>query len=180
MRLDEYASQFRLELCDGIFVEHDITHDENTRGPRLTRSFRLGKRDGLKRADDVVGAFRGEKGFVKPRTEVPVVAFVIFVTIKSPDTAHHDEATDAIVPEIADIMETQVRARVRSLETGVIINHQLGQAYDLFARLHFDFAGGGGVITERAEFPFRVDDAAVVRRQFGFRYLSHKQRFFLI
>src|SRR5713101_5804662 len=178
MRLYDSASQVRLELFDGIFVEHDITHDENTRGLRLTRLFRLGQRDGLKRADDVVGAFRGEKGFVKPRTEVPVVALVIFVAIKSPDAAHDDEAADAIVPEIADIMETQVRARVRSLETGVIINHQLWQADDLFARLHFDFAGGGGVIAQRAEFPFRVDDAAVIRRQFGFRYLSHKRRFF--
>src|SRR5713101_4972303 len=35
MRLDDSASQARLELFDGIFVEHDITHDENTRGLRL-------------------------------------------------------------------------------------------------------------------------------------------------
>src|SRR5713101_796361 len=180
MRLYDSASQVRLELFDGIFVEHDITHDENTRGPRLTRSFRLGQRNGLKRADDIVGAFGGKEAFVKAGAEVPVVSLIIFIAIKSPDAADDDERADAIVPEITDVIEAQVRARVRSLETGVIINHQLRQSDDLFARFHFDFAGGGGVIAQRAEFPFRVDDAAVVRRQFGFWYLSHKQRFFLI
>src|SRR5712691_584422 len=138
-RLYDCASQVRFELFDGIFVEHDITHDENTRGLRLTRSFRLGQRDGLKRADDVVGAFFGKEAFVKAGAEVPIVAFVIFVAIKSPDAADDDERADAIVPEIADIIEAQVRARVRSLETGVIINHQLRQSDDLFARFHFDF-----------------------------------------
>src|SRR5712692_3422961 len=56
MRLYFCASHVRLELFYGIFVEHDITHDENTGGPRLTRSFRLGQRYRMKRADVIVGA----------------------------------------------------------------------------------------------------------------------------
>ena len=109
-----------------------------------------------------------------------MIAFIIFVAIKSPDAADDDEAADPIVPEIADVMEAQVRARVGSPETNVVVNHQLRHPDDLFARLHFDFASGRGVITEWAEFPFRVDDTAVIRRKFCFGYLFHKRQVFLI
>ena len=33
----------------------------------------------------------GEEAFVKARAEVPVIALVIFVAIKSPDAAYDDE-----------------------------------------------------------------------------------------
>jgi hypothetical protein len=130
--------------------------------------------DGLEGADDVVRTFCGEEAFVKTGTEVPVVTFVIFVAVKAPDAAHDDEATNPVVPEIADVIEAQVRARVGAFESNVIVNHNLRQPDNLFRRFHFHLAGGGSVVAERAEFPFRVDDAAVVRRQFSFRYLSHK------
>src|SRR3982074_1501094 len=67
----------------------------------------LCQRDALKRTDDVVWAFFSHKTFVVARAEIPAGSFVVVVTIKSPNAAHHDQATDAVVPKIADVMETQ-------------------------------------------------------------------------
>src|SRR6202035_4869905 len=69
----------------------------------------LCQRDALKRANDVVWTFFGKKTFVIARAEIPVRSLVVVVTIKSPNAAHHDQATDTVVPKIADVMETQVR-----------------------------------------------------------------------
>ncbi len=80
----------------------------------------LRQRDALERADHVVGAFFGKEAFVIAGTEIPVGAFVIIVTVKTPDAVHDNETTDAVIPVIADIMETQVRSREGALETGVI------------------------------------------------------------
>ncbi len=135
--------------------------------------------DGLKRANDVVGAFRGEEAFVITWAEVPVRAFVVFVAIKSPDAAHHDEATHPVVPKIANVMEAQVRARVGAFESNVIVKHNLRQPGRLCSRRYLYFPGGGSMIAQPAEFPLHVDDAAVVRRKFSFRYLSHKQEKFM-
>src|SRR5438094_2426380 len=139
----------------------------------------LRQRDCLKGADDVVGAFGGEEALVISRAEVPGRALVIFVAIKSPDAAEHDETTDSVVPEIADIMKTKVGTRICPAEPGMIVKHDLREADDFFGWLHLP--GGTGVITQRAECPFRVDNAAVGRRQFSFRYLFHRRvrRFFL-
>ena len=76
---------------------------------------RLRQRDALERADDVVRAFFSEEAFVVAGAEVPIRAFVIFVPIKSPHTAHHDHAAHPIVPEIADEMKTEVGSRVGAL-----------------------------------------------------------------
>jgi hypothetical protein len=64
----------------------------------------------------------GKEGFVKPWAEIPIVALVILVAIKSPDAADDDEGTNAIVPKIAEIMKTQVGAGIGSLEPDVIVN----------------------------------------------------------
>src|ERR1051325_10359420 len=69
---------------------------------------KLRQRDALKRADDVVRAFFGEEAFVITGTEIPVRPLVIIIAIKSPDAAHHDDATHPIVPVVAHVMETQV------------------------------------------------------------------------
>ena len=57
-------------------------------------------------------------------------AFVIFVAIKTPDAAHHNDGADPVVPEIADVMETQIGAGICAAETDVIVNHELGQPRD--------------------------------------------------
>lgn len=81
----------------------------------------LRQRDALERADYVVRAFFSEEAFVVTRAEVPVRAFVIFVPIKSPHTAHHDDAAHPIVPVIADILKAQICPRVGAFEPDVII-----------------------------------------------------------
>ena len=134
--------------------------------------------DALKRADDVVGAFGGEETFVVTGAEVPVRAFVIFVPEKSPDAADYNQATDPVVPEIADVMKAQVRAGVGAFEADVIVKDELGQPDGFLGDGRSFFAGGAGVISERAQFPFHVDDTAVIRREFGFRYLFHRRRRF--
>ena len=136
------------------------------------------QRDALEGADDVVGAFLGEEAFVIARAEVPVGTFVIFVAIKSPDAAHHYDATHPIVPEIANVIKAEVGTRVSALESSMIVKDELRQPNDFFRRFDFYFAGTANVIGERSEFPFHVDDAAVVGRKFCFRYLSHKRRRF--
>ena len=136
----------------------------------------LRQRDALKGTDDVVGAFGGEEAFVVTGAEVPMGAFVIFVPIKSPDAADHDQTTDPVVPEIADVMKAQVRPRIRAFESDVIVKDELGQPDNFLGDGHGFFPGRAGVISERPQFPFHVDDTAVIRRQFGFRYLFHKRR----
>src|SRR4030095_7864097 len=127
-------------------------------------SDRLSQRNALERADDVVGAFFGKEAFVIAGAEIPVRALVIIVAIKSPDAAYHDDAAHAIVPVIADIVETQIRASVRTFEADVIVKHHFRQPSNVLARLNFDLAEGGSAIAQRAEAPFHVDDAPVIGR----------------
>ena len=77
---------------------------------------------------------------------------------------------DAIVPKIAQIMEGEIGPGISAAKPGVIINDNLGHARRRFDNLRLLFARGASVIAERAKIPFRVDDSAVIRRQFGFRY----------
>src|SRR6266850_3795963 len=79
----------------------------------------LCQRDALERADDVVGTFLGEEAFVVAGAEVPMRTFVIIVAIKSPDAALHDDAAHPVVPIIADVVETQVGAGVRTFKSDV-------------------------------------------------------------
>ncbi len=92
----------------------------------------------------------------------PVIALVIFVAIKTPDAADNNEATDAVVPKIAQIMEAEIGASVGAFESNVIVNHELGQPNQIGRWFRLAFSGRGCVITKRAQFPFRVDDAAIV------------------
>jgi len=136
---------------------------------------RLRQRNALERADYVVRAAFSEEAFVVAGTEVPIRALVVVVAIKSPDTVYNDETTDAVVPVISDVMKTQVRPREGALESNVIVKHQFGQADCLRHKRHLLFPSRGGVIAQRTKFPFHVDDAAVVRRQFSFGYSWHKR-----
>ena len=87
----------------------------------------LCQRDALKGADDVVWAFFGKETFVITWTEVPIRSLVIVVAIKSPHAAHHDQAADAVVPKISDVMETQVGAGVGAFKSNVIVKHDFRQ-----------------------------------------------------
>src|SRR5205085_3084847 len=139
----------------------------------------LCQRNGLEGADDVVGAGFGEEAFVKTGAKVPVIALVIFVAIKTPDATDDNDAADAVVPKIAQIMEAEISAGVGAFEADVVVDNDLGHPHMSFERFTVDvfWRGGACVITQRPYFPFRVDDAAVVRRKFGLGYLfSHKQR----
>ncbi len=78
-------------------------------------------------ADNVVGAGCGEEALVKTRTQIPVIALVIFVAIKTPNAADNNEATDAVVPKIAQIMEAQVGTGIGTFEADVIVNDDLRQ-----------------------------------------------------
>src|SRR5260370_7281710 len=100
----------------------------------------LRQRDALEGADHVVRAFGGEETFVVTGAEVPVRTFVIFVAIKSPDAADHDQTTDSIVPEIADVMKTQVRSGVSAFEADVIVKHHLGYPHGFLASARTFFA----------------------------------------
>src|SRR5437660_8646335 len=161
-------------------MNHECPRENTHRQRVLTSSETVGlcQRDALKGADDVVGAFGGEETFVVAGAEVPVRALVILVSINSPDTADHDQTTDPVVPKIADVMEAQIRSRVSAFEPDVIVEDELGQANSFLGSGRSFFAGRAGVISERPQFPFHVDDTAVIRRQFSFRYLSHKRRRF--
>jgi len=98
-----------------------------------------------------------------------VWAFIIIVAKKSPNAADHNDATHPVVPVIADVMETQIRARIGTLESDVIVKHQLRQPSNFLSQFRFDLASTGRAIAERAEAPFHVDDAPVIGRQFNFR-----------
>ena len=54
-----------------------------------------------------------------------MIALVVFVAVKTPDTVDHDHRADAIVPEIAKEMETQISPRVGALESHVVVNNDL-------------------------------------------------------
>ena len=76
-------------------------------------------------------------------------------------------------------MEAEISAGVGAFEADVVVDNDLGHPHMSFERFSVDvfWRGGACVITQRPYFPFRVDDAAVVRRKFGLGYLfSHKQR----
>ena len=96
-------------------------------------------------------------------------AFVIIVTIESPDATLHDDAAHPVVPIIADVMETQVGAGVGTFKPDVIVKHQLRQPGNFLGWFNFDLAERRSGIAQRAEAPFHVDDAPVVGRQFNFR-----------
>ena len=81
----------------------------------------------MERTDDVVRTRLGEKAFVKAGAEIPVVAFVIFVAVKTPDTVDHNHRADAIIPEIAEVMETQIGPGIGALESHVVVNNDFGQ-----------------------------------------------------
>ena len=103
-----------------------------------------------------------------------MITLVIFVAIKTPDTADDDEATDPVVPEIAQEVEAEIGAREGAFETDVIVDDHLGHL-----RVGHGMRRAGltraSVVTQGADFPFRVDDTAIVWRQLGFRCLSHKR-----
>src|ERR1700682_1552377 len=71
----------------------------------------LAQGDRLERTHDVVRSFRGEKAFVITGAEVPVVASVVRVAVKTPDSIHDDDRADPVVPKLAEIMKTQVCPR---------------------------------------------------------------------
>jgi len=118
----------------------------------------------LEGADDVVGAGCGKEALVKAGAQIPVIALVIFVAIKTPDAADDNDATDAVVPEIAQIMEAEIGTGIGASETCVIVNNNLRQpqiSLERFAVGVF-WRGSAGVITQRPHLPFGIDDAAVV------------------
>jgi hypothetical protein len=135
----------------------------------------LGQLDRLEGANHIVGAFILEETLVKARAQIPMVTFVIIVAIKSPDAADDDETTDAVVPEIAEKMEAEIRASERAFKSDVIVNDQLRQSR-VMDRMRVTGLARTRVITQRAAFPFRIDDTAILWRQLGFGYLSHKGR----
>src|ERR1700730_18715002 len=100
---------------------------------------RLGERDALKRADDIVGAFGGEETFVVTGAEIPVRSFVIFVPIKSPHPTYHDDAAHPVVPVIADVVKTEISPGVGAFETGVIVQHELRNQTIFLARARAGF-----------------------------------------
>ena len=67
-----------------------------------------------------------------------------------------------------------VRAKA-PLKANVIVNHDLGQAEHLLPPVRADVVRRGGVITQRADFPFCIHDTAIVWRQLGFRCFAHKR-----
>ena len=88
----------------------------------------LCQRDALKRADDVVWALFGKKAFVIARAKIPVRSLVVIVAIKSPNTAHNDQTTDAVVPKITDVIKTQVGSSIGAFESNMIVKHDFRQA----------------------------------------------------
>jgi hypothetical protein len=140
----------------------------------------LRQRNCLERTHHIIRPGVGEKALIKTGPEIPMVALVIFIAIKTPDAADHDERADPVIPEIAQVMKTEISARGRSFEPDVIVNDQLGHANIPFQGLGMRLGrfGRAGMIAERAHFPFRVDNTAVLRREFSFRCCSHSGDFF--
>src|SRR4051812_27167745 len=86
---------------------------------------KLSQFDRLEGADDVVRTLVLEEALVESRTQVPMVALVIFVPIKSPDAADDDERADAIVPKIAQKMKAKIGAAGGPFESNVVEDHKL-------------------------------------------------------
>src|SRR5256885_1443587 len=86
---------------------------------------RLRQFDRLKGTDHVVRSLVLEEALVEARAEVPVIAFVIFVAIKSPDAADDDETTDPIVPKITEVMKAEISAGKSPFKADVIVNDHL-------------------------------------------------------
>src|SRR5437667_7600562 len=138
---------------------------------------RLRQRDALEGTDHVVGTLLRKETFVIAGAKIPIRSLVVVVTIKSPDPGYDNETADPIIPVVAHEVETQVRACEGPLETNMIVKHELRKAYHLCHERYRLFPSRRSVITQRTELPFHVDDAAVIRRQFSFGYLSHKKVF---
>lgn len=122
----EKAKQHQANAAERLIAESLFALLTRITRANSVESVRLRQRDALERADDVVRTFLGEEAFVIAGAEVPVRAFVIFVAIKSPHTAHHDEAAHSVVPVIADVVETQVGTGVGTFKADVVVKHQLG------------------------------------------------------
>src|SRR5438105_50070 len=127
--------------------------------PRGLTSSRLRQLNCLEGTDDVIRALVLEEAFVKAGAEVPGIAFVIFIAIKTPDTAHDDQATDPVVPEIAQEMEAQIGPGISAFETDVIVNHDL-RHWRIVDGVRGADLGGARVVTQRPALTFRVDDTA--------------------
>src|SRR6266496_636900 len=157
-----------LRRCSGACVKSRHISESGAR--------RLRQRDALEGTDHVVGTLLRKETFVITGAQIPVRTFVVIVAVKSPDPVYDNETTDAVVPVIAYEMETQVRACEGSLKTSMIVQHQFRQANHLCHERYRLFPSRRSVIAQRTELPFHIDDAAVIRRQFSFWYLSHKGR----
>src|SRR5438045_3948351 len=88
----------------------------NRRPFSRARADSLGERNGLERANRVVRSRVGKEAFVITGAEIPVVALVIFVPVKTPDAADHNQGADAIVPKVTQKMEAQVGPGIGSFE----------------------------------------------------------------
>src|SRR3977135_2454865 len=102
-----------------------------------------------------------------------MIALVIFVAIKAPDAADDDEATDPGVPEIAQEMEAEIGAGEGAFETDVIIDDHF-RHFRVVHRMRRAGLARAGVVTQGSDFPFCVDDTAIVWRQLGLGYF-HKR-----
>jgi hypothetical protein len=147
-----------VELC-GLFHHQEMAYPF----PQPKRACGSGQLDRLERADDVVRTFVLKKAFVEAGAEIPMVALVILIAIKSPDTADDDKTTDPIVPKIAEEMKTEVCPGKRSLKADVIIDDYLGQSSVLYGMQGAGVARAR-VITQRTALPFCVNDTAIVWR----------------
>src|SRR5436190_3696900 len=103
-----------------------------------------------------------------------MIALVIFVAIKAPHAAHDDEGADSVVPKIAEKMETEVGTAGGAFKSDVVENHQFRHRRIMHRRVGLPELRGAGMITQRANFPFRVDDTAILWRQLGLGYF-HKR-----
>ena len=90
-----------------------------------------------------------------------MIALIVFVSVKAPDAADHDERADPVIPKIANEVEAQVGSRVGATEADVIVNDNFGKTRDFLVRLIL--GGGVRMIAEISQLPFGVDDAAVGR-----------------
>src|SRR5207244_5433028 len=106
---------------------------------------------------------------VKTWPKVPRIALVIFIAIKSPDTADNDERTNPVVPKITEEMETKVGPAGGAFESDVVEDDKLRHRGVVDSMRGTGFARAG-VVAQRAHFPFRVDDTAILWRQLGLGY----------
>src|SRR5205085_12070746 len=120
--------------------------------------------DRLKRTDHIIRTFLGEKALVETRAKVPIISLIVLVAIKTPDSADNNQGADPIVPEIAEIVKTEIGSGISALKTNMIINDQLRQA--VVALTWFSMGavrlGSASMVAKLTHLPFCVDDAAVV------------------